>query len=63
MLVLQQLKGEYETKDEGMIQYMQVVQSLISDFLYKDINKMPKSENTEADQLSKYELIEIPNSD
>ena len=34
MLVVQQLKGEYEAKDEGMIKYLQVARSLIYDFLY-----------------------------
>ena len=34
MLVVQQLKGEYDAKDEGMIQYLKVVRCLVSDFLY-----------------------------
>ena len=32
MLVVQQLKGEYEAKDDGMIKYLQVVRSLVSEF-------------------------------
>ena len=33
MLVVQQLKGEYEAKDEGMISYLQEVRSLVNEFL------------------------------
>ena len=34
MLVVQQLNGQYEAKGEGMIQYLQLVQAMISEFLY-----------------------------
>ena len=61
MLVVQQLKGEYDAKDEGMIQYLKVVRCLVSDFLYWNITKIPKTENIEADRLSKYTSIAIPN--
>ena len=63
MLFVQQLKGEYDAKDEGMIQYLKVVRSLVSDFLYYNINKIPRAENTEADRLSKYASIAILNQD
>ena len=56
MLVVQQLKGEYDTKDEGMIQYLKVVRSLVLDFLYWNINKTPRAENTKADRLSNVHL-------
>ena len=46
-----------------MIQYFKVVQCLVSDFLYWNITKIPKTENTEAYQLSKYASIAIPNPD
>ena len=61
MLVIQQLKGEYDAKDEGMIQYLRVVRCLVSDFLYWNITKILRTENTEADRLSKYASIAIPN--
>ena len=59
ILVVQQLKGEYDAKDEGMIQYLKVVQCLVSDFLYWNITKIQRTENTEADRLSKYASIAI----
>ena len=34
MLVIQQLNGQYEAKGEGMIQYLQLMRSMISEFLY-----------------------------
>ena len=46
-----------------MIYYQQVVQFFVFDFLYWNINKIPKSENTEANPLSKYASIAIPNPD
>ena len=61
MLVVQQLKGEYQAKDEGMIKYLQVIWSLVSKFIYWNITKVPKSENSEADRLAKYALVTIPN--
>ena len=61
MLVVQQLKGEYDAKDKGMLQYLRVVRCLVSDFLYWNITKIQRTENTEADQLSKYASIAIPN--
>ena len=44
-----------------MIQYLRVVRCLVSDFLYWNITKIPRTENTEADRLSKYASIAIPN--
>ena len=63
MLVVQQLKGDYEVKDEGMIQYLMVVRCLVSDFLYWNITKILRTENTEVDRLSKYASIAISNPD
>ena len=61
MLVVQQLKGEHEVKDEGMIKYLQVVQSFVSEFLYWNITKVPRLENSEADRLAKYASVAILN--
>ena len=61
MLVVQQLKGEYEAKDDGMIKYLHVVRSLVSEFKYWNITKVPRSENSEADRLAKYASVAIPN--
>ena len=40
---------------------MKVVRCLVLDFLYWNITKIPRTENTEADRLSKYASIAIPN--
>ena len=61
MLIVQQLKGEYEAKDDGMIKYLQVVRSLVSEFQYWNITKVPRSENSETDRLAKYATVAIPN--
>ena len=61
ILVVQQLKGEYEANDEGTIPYLQVIRSLVSEFLYWNIAKVPRLKNAEANQLSKYALIAIHN--
>ena len=44
-----------------MIKYLQVVWSLVSKFQYWNITKVPRSENLEADRLTKYASVAIPN--
>ena len=44
-----------------MIKYLQIVRSLVSDFLYWNITKVPRSENSEADRLVKYASVAISN--
>ena len=46
-----------------MIQYLKVFRALVSNFLYWNINKIPRAENNEADWLSKYASIAIPSLD
>ena len=63
MLVVQQLNGQYEAKGEGMIQYLQLVRTMISEFLYWSINKIPRAANSEADKLARYASSLIPHSE
>ena len=51
MLVVQQLNGQYEAKGERMIQYLQHVRAMTSEFLYWSINKIPRAANSEAGKL------------
>ena len=61
MLVVQQVRSEYEAKDEGMIEYLKAVQDLTTEFTSCSINKVPRAENCEADRLSKYTSIVVSN--
>ena len=42
-----------------MIQYLQVVQFLVTEFLSWNITKISRAENSEADKLSKHAFIAI----
>ena len=57
------MKGEYEAKDEGMIEYLKAVRGLTAEFTSWSIDKIPRAENCEADRLSKYASIAVPNHD
>ena len=46
-----------------MIQYLQLVRTMISEFLYWSINKIPRAANSEADKLARYASSLIPHSD
>ena len=42
MLVVQQVKGEYEVRDEGMMEYLKMMQDLTIEFTLWSINKIPR---------------------
>ena len=63
MLVVQQVRGEYETKGENMAKYLGVVRRLLQEFAAWAINKIPREENVEADRLSKFASITMPEPD
>lgn len=44
-LIVSQIRGEYEAKEDSMKMYLTKVKSLISDFLNFDIQHIPRSEN------------------
>ncbi|KAH7848069.1 hypothetical protein Vadar_033395 [Vaccinium darrowii] len=52
-LVVGQVKGEYEAKDENMEKYLKYVKQLIKSFQAFNISQVPKEENMEADQLAR----------
>ena len=46
-----------------MIQYLQLVRTMVSEFLYWSINKIPRAANSEADKLARYPSSLIPHSE
>ncbi|GJS90865.1 reverse transcriptase domain-containing protein [Tanacetum coccineum] len=52
-LVANQVNGSYVTKESGMVQYLEKVKTLTSNFKEFSIKQVPRSENKKADALSK----------
>ncbi|KAL0445030.1 UNVERIFIED_CONTAM: hypothetical protein Slati_2225700 [Sesamum latifolium] len=52
-LIVKQVEGTYEAKEESMIQYLQQIMELKTSFDYFQIIQIPREENTKADCLSK----------
>ncbi|GKD30679.1 reverse transcriptase domain-containing protein, partial [Tanacetum coccineum] len=52
-LVANQVNGSYVAKESGMVQYLEKVKGLTSNFKEFSIKQVPRSENKKADALSK----------
>ncbi|GJR04085.1 reverse transcriptase domain-containing protein [Tanacetum coccineum] len=52
-LVANQVNGSYVAKESGMVQYLEKVKMLASNFKEFSIKQVPRSENKKADALSK----------
>ncbi|KAL0356076.1 UNVERIFIED_CONTAM: Ribonuclease HI [Sesamum radiatum] len=52
-VIVKQVKGAYEAKEEKMIQYLQQITDLKAKFHYFQIIQIPREENAKADSLSK----------
>ncbi|GJX66934.1 reverse transcriptase domain-containing protein [Tanacetum coccineum] len=52
-LVANQVNGSYVAKDSGMVQYLEKVKTLASNFKEFSIKQVPRSKNKKADALSK----------
>ncbi|GKA72954.1 reverse transcriptase domain-containing protein [Tanacetum coccineum] len=52
-LVANQVNGSYTVKESGMVQYLEKVKALASNFKKFSIKQVPRSENKKADALSK----------
>ncbi|GJX08785.1 reverse transcriptase domain-containing protein [Tanacetum coccineum] len=52
-LVANQVNGSYVAKESGMVQYLEKVKKLTSNFKEFSIKQVPRSENKKADALSK----------
>ncbi|KAL0455095.1 UNVERIFIED_CONTAM: hypothetical protein Slati_0848700 [Sesamum latifolium] len=54
-LVVKQVEGTYEAKEESMIHYLQQIADLKTKFHHFQIIQIPREENAKADSLSKLE--------
>ncbi|GJW68056.1 reverse transcriptase domain-containing protein [Tanacetum coccineum] len=52
-LVVNQINGSYEAKEQSMTQYLEKANALIDNFKMFSIEQVPRSENKKADALSK----------
>ena len=52
-LVVSQVNGEYEARDATMTKYLQLVKDEIGKLKYFSLVQVPRSENNQADALSK----------
>ncbi|KAL0427163.1 UNVERIFIED_CONTAM: hypothetical protein Slati_2891100 [Sesamum latifolium] len=53
-LIVKQVEGAYEAKEESMIQYLQQIKELKTSFDHFQIIQVPREENIKADCLSKF---------
>lgn len=51
-LVLSQINGEYIANDKRKTAYLERVRELIKDFTHFEFQKLPRSENAQADTLA-----------
>jgi hypothetical protein len=59
-LVTNQVSGEYQTKDQQLIKYLEKVQSLASQFKRFELIYVPREQNARADLLSKLASTKKP---
>nr|GEY47801.1 reverse transcriptase domain-containing protein [Tanacetum cinerariifolium] len=52
-LVANQVLGTYVAKEDNMVKYLEIVESLVSGFTTFSISQVPRSKNKKADALSK----------
>ena len=57
-LVVEQIKGEYEAKEERMQKYLRLTRHLTREFDEVEFIQVPRSQNTLADEISKLALSE-----
>ncbi|KAK4391407.1 hypothetical protein Sango_1918500 [Sesamum angolense] len=52
-LIVKQVSGEYETKKDSMVQYLQQIEELKTKFKSFQLQQIPRKKNVKADSLSK----------
>ena len=52
-LVIEQIKGEYEAKEERMQKYLRLTKHLTQEFNKVEFVQIPKSQNMAVDEISK----------
>ena len=60
-LIVSQVKGDYEAKEETIKEYLKIVKALITQFEECHIEHISREENKKANALSKYASSEIEN--
>ncbi|KAL8135308.1 hypothetical protein AgCh_010101 [Apium graveolens] len=61
-LVISQVKGEFEARDETMARYVHLVRVVMTQFDKFHVEHIPREENAKADALSKFASSEIEKS-
>ena len=51
-LIINQVQGEYQAKDDSMIQYLAVAKRLINKFKSCMLTQIPREQNSQADALA-----------
>ena len=62
-LVVGQVNGDYETKEEQMLQYLNLVRHQMSRFHEVKLTRIPREQNAAADQLARSTSSNEPNDD
>ena len=57
-LVIGQIKGDYEVKEERMQKYVRLTRHLAQEFDKVEFAQIPRSQNMTADEVSKLALLE-----
>ncbi|XP_074377935.1 uncharacterized protein LOC141719453 [Apium graveolens] len=60
-LVVAQVNGEFESKDETMAKYLRVVKGILTQFDEWYVEHVPREKNTTADALSQFASSEVEN--
>ncbi|XP_012853632.1 PREDICTED: uncharacterized protein LOC105973157 [Erythranthe guttata] len=58
-LIVQKIKGEFETKDNRMNNYCEIARVLMEEFDGVDLRRIPREENTRADFLAKVGSMDV----
>ncbi|XP_074378185.1 uncharacterized protein LOC141719712 [Apium graveolens] len=61
-LVISQVKGEFEARDETMVKYVRLVRAVMTQFDECHVEHIPMEENAKVDALSKFTSSEIEKS-
>jgi ribonuclease HI len=62
-LVVGQVNGDYEAKEERMLQYLNLVRHQMSRFHEVKLTRIPQEQNVVADQLARLASSNEPNDD
>ena len=61
-LIISQVKGEFEARDDTMAKYVRLVRAVMTQFNECHVEHIPREENAKADALSKFASFEIEES-